>query len=204
MPAAHRRAPSSGKNASKAGAACSDDAAQGAGQTRHERNAVAPLETLIRHEDTLKRVRWMLGQPQGVIWVTGPSGSGKTTILYSSLAEINSPDLNISTVEDPIEFEFPGITQLQVQNDIGLTISRLVRTLFKQDPDVIMIGEIRDDETAKLALEAAVTGHLVLTLMHANDAVSAFQRLTETGIDAPTYRSHRSAAMPQNLCRMQS
>lgn len=141
------------------------------------------LDKLITHDATLALVRQMVKKPYGIIYVTGPTGSGKTTTLYSALAELNSPDVNISTAEDPIEYDLPGINQVQVNHDIGLDFARVLRAFLRQDPDIILVGETRDKETGKIAVEAALTGHLVFTTLHTNDAPSTFIRLNEMGIE---------------------
>jgi len=120
--------------------------------------------------------------PHGLILVTGPTGSGKTTTLYSALNELNNPIYNIITVEDPVEFQIPGINQVPVKKEIGLTFANALRSILRQDPDIIMIGEIRDTETAEIAIEAALTGHQVLSTMHCNDAPGAIARLDDMGI----------------------
>ncbi len=141
------------------------------------------LDKLITHDATLTLVRQMIKKPYGIIYVTGPTGSGKTTTLYSALAELNSPDVNISTAEDPIEYDLAGINQVQVNHDIGLDFARVLRAFLRQDPDIILVGETRDKETGKIAVEAALTGHLVFTTLHTNDAPSTFIRLNEMGIE---------------------
>ncbi|HOP86321.1 MAG TPA: ATPase, T2SS/T4P/T4SS family [Syntrophorhabdaceae bacterium] len=146
-------------------------------------NTAMGLDRLITHKPTLDLVREMISKPYGIIYVTGPTGSGKSTTLYSALAEKNSIDVNISTVEDPIEYDLPGINQVQVNPDIGLDFARVLRAFLRQDPDIILVGETRDKETAKIAVEAALTGHLVFTTLHANDAPSTFMRLNEMGIE---------------------
>ena len=123
-----------------------------------------------------------LAQPQGLILVTGPTGSGKSITLYSALSHLNQPDKHILTAEDPIEIEIEGIIQTQVNRGISLDFSQLLRTFLRQDPDIIMLGEIRDEESAEMALRAAQTGHLVLSTLHTNDAPSAFERLLQLGI----------------------
>jgi type IV pilus assembly protein PilB len=163
--------------------------------------ALMPLDELIVHAPTVEKLRWMIHQPYGIIYVTGPTGSGKTTTLYSSLAEINSPDVNISTVEDPIEYDLPGLCQVQVNPDIGLDFARVLRSFLRQDPDVILVGETRDQETAKISVEAALTGHLVFTTLHTNDAPSAFTRLHEMGIE-PFLMAHSCiGVIAQRLAR---
>lgn len=141
------------------------------------------LDKLITSPDTLQMVREMASRPFGLILVTGPTGSGKSTTLYSVLAERNDPGVNISTAEDPIEYALGGITQCQVIREKGLDFSSLLRAFLRQDPDVILVGETRDKETAKTAIEAALTGHLVLTTLHTNDAAGAIARLDEMGVE---------------------
>ena len=122
-------------------------------------------------------------RPHGMVLVTGPTGSGKSTTLYALLALLNQPGINISTVEDPVEYTLPGITQTQVNREKGLDFAMVLRAFMRQDPDVLLVGETRDQETAKIAVEAALTGHLVLTTLHCNDAPSAIVRLQEMGIE---------------------
>jgi type IV pilus assembly protein PilB len=141
------------------------------------------LDKLITDLDTLDLVREMANRPFGLILVTGPTGSGKSTTLYSILAERNDPGVNISTAEDPIEYSLPGITQVQVLREKGMDFSSILRSFLRQDPDVILVGETRDKETAKTAIEAALTGHLVLTTLHTNDAAGAIARLDEMGVE---------------------
>ena len=139
--------------------------------------------------------------PNGIILVTGPTGSGKTTTLYSTLKQIATPEVNVSTVEDPIEMVEPAFNQMQVQTNIGLTFADGIRTLMRQDPDIIMVGEIRDIETADMAIQAALTGHLVLSTLHTNDAPSAVTRLLDLGV--PSYLIHSTVLgiMAQRLVR---
>jgi len=141
------------------------------------------LDFLITHPETLQIVRDLASRPFGLILVTGPTGSGKSTSLYSILAERNHPGVNISTAEDPIEYSLPGITQVQVIREKGMNFAMILRAFLRQDPDVILVGETRDKETAKTAIEAALTGHLVLTTLHTNDAAGAIARLDEMGIE---------------------
>ena len=159
------------------------------------------LDTLISHAPTLALVREMIAQPYGIIYVTGPTGSGKTTTLYSALAEINDPSVNISTAEDPIEYDLPGVTQIQVNADIGLTFAAVLRAFLRQDPDVLLVGETRDKETAHTAVEAALTGHLVFTTLHTNSAAAAFTRLTEMGIEPFLVSSSTIGVIAQRLAR---
>ncbi|MCS6838960.1 MAG: type IV-A pilus assembly ATPase PilB [Bdellovibrionaceae bacterium] len=132
--------------------------------------------------DDLELFRKHIHMPQGMILITGPTGSGKTTTIYSALADLNKPDVNISTAEDPVEFNLEGINQLQVNPDIGVTFSEALKTFLRQDPDIIMVGEIRDLETAEIAAKAASTGHLVVSTLHTNDAPQTVTRLIEMGV----------------------
>jgi type IV pilus assembly protein PilB len=141
------------------------------------------LDKLITDPETLRIVQEMIARPFGLILVTGPTGSGKTTTLYSALAERNDPGVNISTAEDPIEYTLPGLTQVQVIREKGMDFAMILRAFLRQDPDVILVGETRDRETAKTAIEAALTGHLVLTTLHTNDAAGAIARLDEMGVE---------------------
>ncbi len=159
------------------------------------------LDKLITDPQTLQIVQEMVGRPFGLILVTGPTGSGKTTSLYSALSERNSPGINISTVEDPIEYSLPGITQVQVIREKGLDFSTALRAFLRQDPDVLLVGETRDKETAKTAIEAALTGHLVLTTLHTNDAPGAIARLGEMGIEPFMISSSLIGVLAQRLVR---
>lgn len=145
-------------------------------------NLSASLDKLGLDADTFTQFKQAIDAPHGLILVTGPTGSGKTTTLYSGLNELNSPVFNIITVEDPVEFQIPGINQVPVKKEIGLTFANALRSILRQDPDIIMIGEIRDTETAEIAIEAALTGHQVLSTMHCNDAPGAIARLDDMGI----------------------
>ena len=140
-------------------------------------------------------------QPNGIILVTGPTGSGKTTTLYSTLKQLATPEVNVSTVEDPIEMIEPAFNQMQVQANIGLNFADGIKTLLRQDPDIIMVGEIRDLETAEMAIQAALTGHLVLSTLHTNDAPSAITRLLELGIPAYLINATLLGVMAQRLAR---
>jgi type IV pilus assembly protein PilB len=164
-------------------------------------NTMLGLDKLITDQDTLALIREMIRKPYGIIYVTGPTGSGKSTTLYSALSELNSPDVNISTVEDPIEYDIAGINQVQVNPDIGLDFARVLRAFMRQDPDIILVGETRDIETAKIAIEAALTGHLVFTTLHANDAPAAFMRLMEMGIEPFLISTSVIGVIAQRLVR---
>ena len=145
-------------------------------------NLTASIDKLGLDPDTFKQFKGAIDAPHGLILVTGPTGSGKTTTLYSALNELNNPIYNIITVEDPVEFQVPGINQVPTKKEIGLTFANALRSILRQDPDIIMIGEIRDTETAEIAIEAALTGHQVLSTMHCNDAPGAIARLDDMGI----------------------
>ena len=164
-------------------------------------NTSLGLDRLISHAPTLSLVRDMIAQPYGIVYVTGPTGSGKTTTLYSALAEINDPEMNISTAEDPIEYDLPGVTQIQVHADIGLTFAAILRAFLRQDPDVLLVGETRDRDTAHTAVEAALTGHLVFTTLHTNSAAVAFTRLNEMGIEPFLVTSSTIGVIAQRLAR---
>lgn len=159
------------------------------------------LDKLITDQDTLQIVRDMASRPFGLILVTGPTGSGKSTSLYSVLAERNDPGVNISTAEDPIEYALPGITQVQVIREKGMDFSSILRAFMRQDPDVILVGETRDKETAKTAIEAALTGHLVMTTLHTNDAAGAIARLDEMGVEPFMVSGALLGVLAQRLMR---
>ncbi len=141
------------------------------------------IETLGFNETNLKKLLKMINEPNGIILVTGATGSGKSTTVYSILQRLNTVDRNIITVEDPIEMNIPGVNQVQVISDIGLTFAASLRSILRQDPDIIMIGEIRDDETARIAVRASITGHLVLSTIHTNSALNTIERLTDMNIE---------------------
>ncbi len=164
-------------------------------------NTLLGLDKLILQEEVLAVVRDMIAQPYGIIYVTGPTGSGKTTSLYSALAELNDPNVNISTAEDPIEYDLPRINQVQAHKEIGLDFARILRAFLRQDPDIILVGETRDTETAKIAVEAALTGHLVFTTLHTNDAAGAFIRLGEMGVEPFLMSSSTIGVLAQRLTR---
>jgi type IV pilus assembly protein PilB len=145
-------------------------------------NLSASLDKIGLDESTFRQFKSAIDAPHGLILVTGPTGSGKTTTLYSALNELNNPTWNIITVEDPVEFQIPGINQVPTKKEIGLSFANALRSILRQDPDIIMIGEIRDTETAEIAIEAALTGHQVLSTMHCNDAPGAIARLDDMGI----------------------
>jgi general secretion pathway protein E len=152
-------------------------------------------------QDDQNKLLKLIHRPNGIILVTGPTGSGKTTTLYSSLSEINQPDKNILTIEDPVEYQLEGISQMQVNPKINLNFATGLRSYLRHDPDVIMVGEIRDLETAEMAIQASLTGHLVFSTLHTNDAASAFTRLMDMGVEPFLVSSTVAAAIAQRLVR---
>jgi general secretion pathway protein E len=159
------------------------------------------LEAVGMRGDVLQKFAGLITQPHGIILVTGPTGSGKTTTLYASLGRLDAARQNIMTVEDPIEYELPGVGQTQVNPKIDLTFAKALRAILRQDPDVIMIGEIRDFETAQIAIQASLTGHLVLATLHTNDAASAVTRLTDMGVEPFLLSSSLRGVLAQRLVR---
>jgi type IV pilus assembly protein PilB len=164
-------------------------------------NLSTSLDKLGLDQDTYRRFKAAVDSPHGMILVTGPTGSGKTTTLYSALNELNNPEYNIITVEDPVEFQIPGINQVPTKKEIGLTFANALRSILRQDPDIVMIGEIRDQETAEIAVEAALTGHQVLSTLHCNDAPGAIARLDDMGIAPFLISSSVIIACAQRLIR---
>jgi len=152
-------------------------------------------------EGALNSFKHAIELPYGMILVTGPTGSGKTTSLYSALKTLNSPDVNIMTAEDPVEFNFEGINQVHVRTDIGLTFAAALRSFLRQDPDIVMVGEIRDGETAEIAIRAALTGHLVFSTLHTNDTASTIHRLVDMGVPAYLVASATKLIMAQRMTR---
>jgi len=159
------------------------------------------IDQMGMDESTLDKFKKAIDAPHGMILVTGPTGSGKTTTLYSVLQELNNPQYNIVTVEDPIEYELAGINQVSVRNDIGLDFASALRSILRQDPDIVMVGEIRDNETADIAVKAALTGHQVLSTLHTNDAAGAITRLDDMGIEPFLISSSVIMACAQRLVR---
>ncbi len=159
------------------------------------------LEALGMSGDVLTRFDNLIQQPHGIVLVTGPTGSGKTTTLYASLGRVDTSTTNVLTVEDPVEYELAGIGQTQVNPKIDLTFAKALRAILRQDPDVIMIGEIRDFETAQIAIQASLTGHLVLATLHTNDAPSAVTRLTDMGVEPFLLSSSLLGVLAQRLVR---
>src|SRR5512147_2358825 len=144
---------------------------------------------------------WAINQPWGMVLVTGPTGSGKTTTLYSALSDLNKPGVNISTAEDPVEYNLPGINQVQMHDEIGLNFAMALRAFLRQDPDIIMVGEIRDFETAEIAVKAALTGHLVLSTLHTNDAPATISRLLNMGVEPFLITASVNLVLAQRLAR---
>ena len=163
--------------------------------------AMLTLEDLGFLPDTAARYAESYNKPYGTILVTGPTGSGKSTTLYATLNVINRPEVNIITVEDPVEYRLAGINQVQVNNKAGLTFANALRSFLRQDPDVMLVGEIRDIETANIAIESALTGHLVLSTLHTNDAPSSISRLVEMGVEPFLVGSAVDAILAQRLAR---
>jgi type IV pilus assembly protein PilB len=166
-----------------------------------KQNLRVRMEDLGFRTEALDRVKATLDRPHGLFLVTGPTGSGKTTTLYSALDLVRSPELNILTVEDPVEYQLELVNQIQVQANIGLTFARALRSILRQDPDVIMVGEIRDEETARVAVQAALTGHLVLATLHTNDAPSTVARLQDMGIESYLLSGALIGVIAQRLAR---
>jgi len=163
--------------------------------------ATVSLEKLGFGYETLKLWRKLIHCPNGIVLVTGPTGSGKSTTLYASLMEMNSPEVNICTVEDPVEYNLAGVNQFQVNEKAGFTFASALRSLLRQDPDIVMVGEVRDGETARLATQAALTGHLVLSTLHTNDAAGAFTRLFNLGIEPYLVGATVNGILAQRLVR---
>ncbi|MFO1492022.1 MAG: ATPase, T2SS/T4P/T4SS family [Kiritimatiellia bacterium] len=167
---------------------------------RHD-TALVPLADLGMGEDVLTRFRALLREPHGVVWVTGPTGSGKTTTLYAALREFDTRGINILTIEDPVEYQLDGIGQIAVKDKIGLTFAIGLRHILRQDPDVVLVGETRDTETAEIVVRASLTGHLVFSTLHTNDALSAVTRLVDMGIEPFLVAEATRGCMAQRLVR---
>ena len=159
------------------------------------------LDILGMNDTLLKRFRYNISRPHGLVLVTGPTGSGKTTTLYAAINELNDPGKKIITVEDPVEYRLQRINQVQVNPQIGLTFARVLRTALRQDPDIVLVGEMRDSETAEIALRAAMTGHLVLSTLHTNDAISTANRLLDMGAEGYLVATALQAIIAQRLVR---
>jgi type IV pilus assembly protein PilB len=165
-------------------------------------NVVVDMEKLGMADGERERFESSCRETHGAVLVTGPTGSGKSTTLYAALQMLNTPEKNIITVEDPVEYEMAGLTQVQVSNKTGLTFATGLRAMVRADPDIIMVGEIRDKETAQIAIESALTGHLVLSTLHTNDAPSAITRLIEMGVEPFLVASAIDCVVAQRLARM--
>jgi type IV pilus assembly protein PilB len=159
------------------------------------------LEEFGFHPQVLKELRQCLRAPHGIILVTGPTGSGKSSTLYASLGELNRPEVNIITIEDPVEFQMEGLNQVAVNNKVGLTFASGLRSILRQDPNVIMVGEIRDGETAEISIRAAMTGHMVLSTLHTNDSVSSINRLIDMGVEPFLVANALSGVIAQRLVK---
>jgi len=153
-------------------------------------------------EEDHKRFQTIIKRPNGIMLVTGPTGSGKTTTLYAALNELNRPDRKIITAEDPVEYYLPGVNQVEVKHQIGLDFARIIRAMLRQAPNIILVGEIRDKETAEIAVQASLTGHLVISTLHTNDAPSAITRLGDIGVPPFLIASSVIAIMAQRLVRL--
>ncbi|HZN04439.1 MAG TPA: GspE/PulE family protein, partial [Candidatus Polarisedimenticolia bacterium] len=160
------------------------------------------LDVLGFSADDLKRLRKFIREPYGMVLVTGPTGSGKTTTLYAALSEIRSPEDKIVTIEDPVEYQLPGITQIPVNEKKGLTFARGLRSILRHDPDKIMVGEIRDEETAQIAIQSALTGHLVFTTVHANNVVDVLGRFINMKVEPYNFVSALNCVVAQRLVRI--
>ncbi len=164
-------------------------------------NVQLSLERIGLRDDDLEVVRAMINKPNGIVIVTGPTGSGKTTTLYAALNELNTPDTKLLTAEDPVEYDIEGLIQCQVNHEQELTFARLLRSFLRQDPDIILVGEVRDLETAQIAIQASLTGHLVFTTLHTNDAPSSIARLLDLGVESFLLTATLEAIVAQRLAR---
>src|SRR5437763_2099198 len=160
------------------------------------------IQALGFAEDDYGRFQQIIKRPNGIFLVTGPTGSGKTTTLYADLNELNRPDRKIITAEDPVEYYLPGVNQVEVKHNIGLDFQRIIRAMLRQAPNIILVGEIRDHETAEIAIQASLTGHFVFSTLHTNDAPSAITRLIDIGVQPFLVASSIVAIMAQRLVRM--
>src|SRR4029077_8597745 len=165
------------------------------------RKGVPPLEELGFSASALEQIRFFLKHPHGMLLVVGPTGSGKATTLCSALTSVRSERTNIITIEDPVEYQIPGVNQRQINDKIKLTFASALRSILRQDPDVVLVGEIRDQETARIAMQAAQTGHLVLSTLHTDDAPSTITRLTDIGVEPFVTASALIGVVAQRLVR---
>ncbi|SNS82712.1 MSHA biogenesis protein MshE [Noviherbaspirillum humi] len=168
----------------------------------NQSRGILGLDVIGMPESMLKRFREIIHRPNGLVLVTGPTGSGKTTTLYGALSELNTSDRKLITIEDPVEYKLPGINQVQVNDKIDLTFARVLRASLRQDPDVVLIGEMRDEETAQVGMRAALTGHLVFSTLHTNDAISTPNRLLDMGVPGYILASALQVVMAQRLVRL--
>jgi len=164
-------------------------------------NVQLSLDRIGMRDDDLTVFRQLITKPNGVVINTGPTGSGKTTTLYAALSELNRPEVKILTAEDPVEYDIDGLVQIQVRPEVGLTFARALRSFLRQDPDIILIGEIRDLETAQISVQASLTGHLVFTTLHTNDAPSSIARLLDLGLEPFLVTATLEAVVAQRLVR---
>ncbi|MEC9374459.1 MAG: GspE/PulE family protein, partial [Planctomycetota bacterium] len=166
------------------------------------RNAsIAGFEALGMSAEHIEQMERLIASPHGIVLVTGPTGSGKTTTLYTALSRLNTPDRNIMTIEDPVEIRLPLVRQTQVNTEIGMTFAGALRSILRQDPDVVLVGEIRDSETAQIAVQASLTGHLVFSTLHTNDALGAVARLVDLGVPRFAVNGALLGALAQRLVR---
>jgi type IV pilus assembly protein PilB len=165
-------------------------------------NIQVSIKELGFGEEDYTRFQQIIKRPNGIFLVTGPTGSGKTTTLYAALNELNRPDRKIITAEDPVEYYLPGVNQVEVKHNIGLDFARIIRSMLRQAPNIILVGEIRDHETAEIAIQASLTGHLVFSTLHTNDAPSAITRLVDMGVQPFLVASSIIAIMAQRLIRL--
>ncbi|HRX84196.1 MAG TPA: GspE/PulE family protein, partial [Phycisphaerae bacterium] len=164
-------------------------------------NVSLDLDRLGMRDDDLAIFHQLIRKPNGIIVNTGPTGSGKTTTLYAALSELNDPDTKILTAEDPVEYDIDGLCQVQIRSEVGMTFARALRSFLRQDPDVILVGEIRDLETAQISVQASLTGHLVFTTLHTNDAPSSIARLLDLGLEPFLVTATLEAVVAQRLVR---
>jgi type IV pilus assembly protein PilB len=164
-------------------------------------NVSLDLDKVGMRDDDLSKVRQLIAKPNGIVIVTGPTGSGKTTTLYSALRDLNDPSTKLLTAEDPVEYDIDGIVQCQIKPEIELTFARILRAMLRQDPDIILVGEIRDKETAEIAVQASLTGHLVFSTLHTNDAPSSIARLLDLGMEPFLVTATLEGIVAQRLVR---
>jgi type IV pilus assembly protein PilB len=167
-----------------------------------EKQSLATLDELGFHPDDYRRFRSIIKRPNGIFLVTGPTGSGKTTTLYAAVKELNKPNVKIITAEDPVEYVMNGVNQSRVRSDIGFTFASIIRAMLRQAPNIILVGEIRDVETAEIAIQAALTGHLVFSTLHTNDAPSSITRLLDMGVKPFLVAASIQAILAQRLIRV--